>query len=101
MSIVMTQEMPGATRELVEEVAAALNFEENGKPAGLIVHTATEIDGGIRIVDVWESAQAYAEFGENRLGPVFEKVAAARGIDLSQMPGMEPRVEEAFDIVLP
>jgi len=101
MSVVMTQEMQGATRELIEQVTAELHFELYGKPEGLIVHTASEIDGGIRIVDVWESAEAYANFGEKRLQPAFETVAKANGLDLAQMPAMEPMVKEAFDIVLP
>ena len=39
--------------------------EADGKPAGLVVHTATELaDGSVKIVDVWESKEACDAFGE-------------------------------------
>lgn len=62
---------------------------------------ATEVAGGIRIVDVWESAEDATNFGETQLRRAIEQVAAANGLDLSQMPNTEPKIEEAFEIVLP
>jgi hypothetical protein len=101
MPIVMTQQMPGITRELVEEVTAEMHFDKDGTPHGLIVHTATEMEGGVRIVDVWESAQDYEEFTHKQLIPALEKVAAAHNLDMSQMPGQDPHITEAFDTVKP
>jgi hypothetical protein len=101
MSIVMTQDMPGATRELVEQVTAELNFATQGKPAGLIAHTALEVDGGIRIIDIWETEADLATFGETRLGPAMAAVAQRNGVDLTAMPAMTQTVNEAFDILLP
>jgi hypothetical protein len=99
MSVVLTQEMPGVTRELIEQVTAEMHFETTGPPAGLIVHTAMEVEGGIRIVDVWESADAYATFGETRLGPALQAVAERNGLALDEMPEMTPVLTEAFDTV--
>lgn len=53
----------------------ALN-DEVGRtaPPGCIVHTASEVNGRVRIVDVWESQQHIDEFFQSRLGPASEKL---------------------------
>jgi hypothetical protein len=38
-------------------------------PDGLILHTASRSDGGMRIVDVWESEDAYRRFEAETLMP--------------------------------
>lgn len=100
MSIVLTQEMPGATRELVEEVTAELHLDE-GLPTGLIAHTAMEVDGGIRIIDIWETADDFARFEQTKLGPAMMIVAQRNGLDLEALPAPTQSIAPAFDIVLP
>jgi quinol monooxygenase YgiN len=43
-------------------------------PPGCIVHTASEVDGRVRVVDVWESQRHIDEFFQSKLGPAFEKL---------------------------
>ena len=100
MSVVLTQEMPGATRELIEEVTAELHLDE-GMPTGLIAHTAMEVDGGIRIIDIWETAADYDRFQHDQLGPAMAVVAQRNGMDLGAMPEPTQTISPAFDIVLP
>ena len=50
----------------------AVHQEVGGVAAGLIVHTASEVDGKVRIVEVWESRQHLDEFIQTKLGPVLE-----------------------------
>ena len=100
MSIVLTQEMPGATREMVEQVTAELHLDE-GLPTGLIAHTAMEVDGGIRIIDIWETAADFARFEQDQLGPAMAVVAQRNGMDLGAMPPPTQSIAPAFDIVLP
>jgi hypothetical protein len=38
------------------------------------MHTASEIDGKVRVVDVWESQQHIDEFFQSTLGPAFAKL---------------------------
>jgi quinol monooxygenase YgiN len=52
-------------------------------PPGCIVHTASEVNGRVRVVDVWESQQHIDEFFQSKLGPVFEKLGVERGIHQS------------------
>lgn len=62
------------SRAMYEEVGKVLDV---GLPAGMIVHTATELaDGSVRIVDVWESEAAVEAFDSGVLGPAIERVMA-------------------------
>jgi hypothetical protein len=38
-------------------------------PAGLLVHVAGPTDEGVRIIDVWESEEAWEKFQAERLAP--------------------------------
>jgi quinol monooxygenase YgiN len=61
----------------------------NTAPPGCIVHTASEVDGRVRVVDVWESKEAIDEFFQSTLGPAFAK----HGIEAEQ-----PELTETFNI---
>jgi ketosteroid isomerase-like protein len=54
----------------------AVHDQVGGTAAGLIVHTASEVDGKVRIVEVWESRQQFDEFVQSKLGPALEKLSA-------------------------
>jgi hypothetical protein len=68
MAVGVLQEFEGTTEEY-DAVNAKLDMENN--PAeGMIVHCASDIGGGkMRVYDVWESADAFEKFAEERLGP--------------------------------
>jgi hypothetical protein len=55
-----------------ERLAAALGDDV---PAGLIVHVAGPTDSGFRIIDVWESQEAWERFRNERLRPTARTVA--------------------------
>lgn len=42
-----------------------------------LFHWVTKTESGIRIVDVWESREAYEEFAEERMYPVASEVGVA------------------------
>jgi hypothetical protein len=67
MVVLVTQEFQGVSREDAEEGSKRLNTGEN-PPAGLIAHVLTDIPGGIRAVDIWESE---ADFQEGIGQPTF------------------------------
>lgn len=58
-------------------------------PGGCIVHTASEVDGKVRVVEVWESQQHLDEFFQTRLGPAFQQ------LDVEMDP---PELTETFSI---
>ena len=87
MAIVLTAKAP--SREIYEQVNAKVGSEV---APGLIVHTASEVDGAVRIVDVWESAEHAMAFAQDRLGPAI--AAAGQQMDM-------PEIVEVFDLLRP
>ena len=72
MVVLVTQEFQVVSREDAEEGSKRLNTGEN-PPAGLIAHVLTDIPGGIRAVDIWESS----EFSDVRRGAIDANVERA------------------------
>jgi hypothetical protein len=60
MSYVLIEDV-AATWERYEQLAAPLR---EALPAGLILHAAGRTDEGFRIVEVWESEDAWRRFAE-------------------------------------
>ena len=58
-------------------------------PDGLIAHTAQDLGDKVRIVDIWESTDAFGAFMENRAGPA---IGEALGDDAPAIP--EPEFTE-------
>ncbi len=83
MAIVRIQDTPGPGMEMYDQVQARLDVAGD-PPEGLIVHTASPGGKGMIIVDVWESQEAFDEFGKT-LMPILQEV----GIDPGQ-PYVEP-----------
>jgi hypothetical protein len=57
-------------------------------PDGFIAHTAQDLGGKMRILDVWESAEAFGAFAESRLGAAIGKVLG------DDAPQVEPQFTE-------
>ncbi len=80
MPIVAVFQSPNLTREKYEESVRRLSGGKArmGSPAdwpvpGLLVHAAGQGASGFRVVDVWESEDAFRKFGE-KLMPVLKAV---------------------------
>ena len=43
-------------------------------PPGAISHWAAETDEGLRVVDVWETKEAYEQFAAEKIGPYSAEV---------------------------
>jgi len=84
MAVVLITYAP--SREAYEALAADTG---NVAPPGCIVHTASDVDGRVRVVDVWESKEAIDAFFQNELGPAFERA----GIEPEP-----PELTETFNI---
>jgi len=98
LAVLYSQMMPeGVPIEMLDEVTSEMDAESN-PPPGLIVHVHFVQDGRARIVDVWESTDAYEAFSRDRLGPVMLRVADGRGMTLDG-PGPETSVSEVRGLV--
>jgi hypothetical protein len=59
-------DMPGVDEEMTARVDAAVG---PATPDGLIAHVSGPMQGGWRIIDVWESEEHQQRFQADRLGP--------------------------------
>ena len=81
MAVILQQVMPeGVSLEMLDEVTEEMGAEEN-PPNGLLFHTHFEQDGRVRIVDVWDSQEAYESFQDARLLPAMQTVAKRHGTE--------------------
>jgi hypothetical protein len=103
MSVAVIQEWLGGGHDTTnyDEVKRRMGVQDD-PPAGLIVHTAGTDGEDFRIVDVWETPEAWETFRDERLLPTVREVvselpsarqAAARPPDV--------RVYDLHDLVLP
>lgn len=72
------QDTPDATLDEYDRVTAELGDEA---PEGLIVHVAGPHGSGFRIMDVWESEEAFMRFRDQRLGPAIVKVIGPEAME--------------------
>jgi hypothetical protein len=89
MAVVVIQEFE-ATPEEYDQVNAKLG---DATPDGAILHAACDLGGGrMRAVDVWESAEAYQSFVQDKLIPAIAEVNP----DAPQ--AGEPEIRETYDL---
>jgi len=64
MALAILAEIPELTGEDYERVVQKVN--ESGSPAGVLLHAGGPMEGGYRIVEVWETREAAdAFYGSN------------------------------------
>lgn len=79
MTVVMVHDSPGGTREQYEAVADRLTggrglaWLGDWPVEGILAHVAGPTEGGWRVIDVWESEDAFQRFGEV-IGPLLAEV---------------------------
>ena len=99
MTILVENVFPvGVTNELLDAVTDEMGVEANLPPGG-IVHVHFEKDGRAHGVDLWDSIEAYEQFVQSTLLPAMGKVAAASGINPSEMGQPEVTITEVHRLV--
>jgi hypothetical protein len=99
MAVLIEDVFPAAiTIDLLDAVTDDMGVDNN-LPAGAVLHLHYEKDGRAHGVDVWDSIEAYEQFVESTLMPAIGKIAAERGIDLSQAGEPEVKVTEIHRLV--
>ena len=89
MAVLMENRVEQGGTELYDAVTAKLGVEDD-PPAGMIVHTAIDKgDAGMRIVDIWESQQAFETFRDERLLPAIQAVLSEQGVEPQGPPTYE------------
>ena len=92
MAVWFVFDVPGMTREQADAVLKALDL--GGKPPpGQIFHVEGPSEGGTRVVDVWESEEAFGRFFQERLTPAFQQA----GVHVPE--GARPQFMPAYNIL--
>jgi hypothetical protein len=60
MAVAILAEIPGLSREQYEMVVTRVS--ELGSPAGALFHAGGPVEGGYRVVEVWETPEAAESF---------------------------------------
>jgi hypothetical protein len=75
MAVAVEMEFEGATLEQYDQVIEKMGLEPGGDtPAEALFHWVTETDNGIKVVDVWETREAFDRFAEEQIGPYSAEV---------------------------
>ena len=99
MAVLIEDVFPvGVTIELLDAVTDEMGVDGNLPPGG-VMHVHFERDGRAHGVDVWDSVEAYDQFVQSTLMPAMGKVAAARGLDPSQLGEPEVTITEIHRLV--
>ena len=76
MALAFLLEFPGVTQEQYDKVLEKLQL--GGKTyQGGIFHVAGPMEGGWRVVDVWESQEAFDRFFQAKLGQALQEAGIA------------------------
>ena len=81
MAVAFLIEVPDFTPEQGAAVLRELGLDAN-PAAGQIFHLEGPMEGGMRIVDVWESPEAFETFVRERLAAAFQKAGAVFPADM-------------------
>jgi len=76
MATVLMMEWPGVTQEQYNHVMSHLGLDSN-PPSGAIFHVSGFSEGGLRVLDIWDSQQAFERFQKERLTAAVQKAGIA------------------------
>jgi hypothetical protein len=73
MAVMMQMEWDGVTASQYDQALKLVNWEGD-IPSGAMFHVAAITENGLRVVDVWESAEAFQTFVDTRLMPGVQQI---------------------------
>ena len=70
MAVAVEMNFKGATLDQYDKVMQKMGLTPGGAtPPGAISHWTAKTDEGLRVVDVWETKEAYDKFAAEQIGP--------------------------------
>ncbi|WMX49144.1 antibiotic biosynthesis monooxygenase family protein [Streptomyces roseicoloratus] len=91
MAVIVTVEIPGGTQEAYERTTERITKADWFPPAGFIAHAAgPDGSGGWRVVDFWESEDAFRSFMQQAM-PIFQEAG---------MSSAAPRIEPLTNVIV-
>lgn len=93
MPVLVHNQSADWTRDIYQTVFDRAIPDRTNPPAGLISHVATFLgDGGLQVMDIWESEAAYQRFVQEALVPAAQDLGA---------PGFDSKVYEIYNSLIP
>lgn len=75
MAVAVEMSFRGATMEQYDRIRQRMGLAPNGAtPPGALFHWVAPDGDGMRVVDVWESQEAYDQFAREKIGPYSAEV---------------------------
>ena len=73
MAVLIEAEFPGVTAQQYDAVDQRAGTRSGQPVEGLLCHSAMVTDTGLRVVDVWESPEAFQAYFVRRLEPLLKE----------------------------
>jgi hypothetical protein len=75
MAVAVQLDFRGATLEQYDRINETIGLLPGGPASPQeFFHWVMKTDDGFRVVDVWESHEAFERFAHDKLGPIYEEV---------------------------
>jgi hypothetical protein len=74
MPVAIEMNFKGATLDQYDQVIELMGLQSGQAPPNAIFHWVAETDDGLRVVDVWETKEAYEQFAQEQIGPYSQQV---------------------------
>jgi hypothetical protein len=75
MAVAIEVDFKGATLEQYDQVIGLMGLGPGvPAPPGALFHWVAKTADGIRVVDVWETQEAYEQFARDQIGPYTQQV---------------------------
>jgi hypothetical protein len=74
MAVAFINDIPGGSQEMYDRTMAEMHLD--GPPDGAIARAAGPIEGGWRVIGIWESREHFERFMRDHLGPALEAAGA-------------------------
>jgi len=88
VAVAVQLEFRGVTIELYDQINELIGLLPGGPASPQeLFHWVTETENGFRVVDVWQSKEAFETFAREKLTPIYQEVGVAQ----------EPQIE-FFDV---
>ena len=73
MALLVIGRVAGGNAQLDQQTMQGIGVSPQNPPAGVLLRIAGPVEGGYRVITVWESAEAWETFRRDRLEPYFKQ----------------------------
>lgn len=97
MAVIAHVTIPGITLDQYDQLREIVGWLER-PPTGGIAHLMWSDADGVHGTDVWESEEAFAAFGQERLGPGMAKLGVSAQPQVTFQPAHEVYIPKAITL---